>query len=160
MKTCDICDKFGDAVHYLDGGLLRNYGGKISFAGPVRTVKCFEDNSKVKQLLAEDGAGRVLVVDGGGSVKKALLGDLIAGGAVAKGWVGVVIYGCIRDSEAVSKMDIGILAIGTTPRKTDRKDLGDVDVEVSFGSVSFKPGAWLYADEDGVVVADSELSKL
>lgn len=157
MKTADICDTYGDLVQYVDGGLLYHYGGWMEFAGKIRTVKCFEDSSKIEQMLAQDGNGQVLVVDGGASTKRALLGDLLCRSAIPKGWAGIIINGCVRDAQALSMLDIGIMAIGSTPRKTDSKKDGEIDVEVTFGGVTFKPGSYLYADGDGVVISDTAL---
>eukprot|EP00746_Dinoflagellata_sp_MGD_P167744 gnl/MRDRNA2_/MRDRNA2_98620_c0_seq1.p1 gnl/MRDRNA2_/MRDRNA2_98620_c0~~gnl/MRDRNA2_/MRDRNA2_98620_c0_seq1.p1 ORF type:complete len:198 (-),score=43.42 gnl/MRDRNA2_/MRDRNA2_98620_c0_seq1:274-867(-) len=157
FKTADICDTHGDSVQYVDGGILQHYGGWTEFCGQIRTVKCSEDNAKVKEVLAQDGHGKVLVIDGGGSRKRALLGDLICKNAVPKGWMGIIINGCIRDAEAISNADLGVMAIGSNPRMTEAKNTGQIDVEVTFGSVCFKPGAYLYADKDGVVVSDTAI---
>ena len=121
------------------------------------TVKCFEDNSKVKELLATPGAGRVLFVDGGGSLRRALLGDLIAASAVKQGWSGVVVYGAVRDVDALAEMDLGVQALGTTPLKTERRGLGDANVPVRVAGVSIKSGDWLYADNNGVIISPRAL---
>ncbi|WP_316309896.1 ribonuclease E activity regulator RraA, partial [Clavibacter michiganensis] len=123
-----------------------------SFEGPVRTVRCFEDNVLLKSLLSSPGDGAVLVVDGDGSYGTALMGDMIAQLAVDNGWAGVVIHGCVRDSVAIAAMPLGVKALGTNPRKSGKQGGGETDVTVQFGGVTFRPGARLYADEDGVLV--------
>jgi regulator of ribonuclease activity A len=118
----------------------------------VRTVRCFEDNVLLKSLLSSPGDGAVLVVDGDGSYGTALMGDMIAQLAVDNGWAGVVIHGCVRDSVAIAAMPLGVKALGTNPRKSGKQGGGETDVTVQFGGVTFRPGARLYADEDGVLV--------
>ena len=151
IRTADLCDANEDA----DVLLLRleSYGARADFAGPISTVKVHEDNVLVKAALAEPGRGRVLVVDGGGSMRCALVGDNLAAMARDNGWAGVVVYGCIRDAAQIAEMNVGVLALGTHPRKSVKHGRGDRDVEVSFGSVTFRPGAHLYADADGVIVS-------
>ncbi len=131
---------------------LRQFGGARLFSGPVATVRCFEDNVLVKQRVAEPGEGRVLVVDGGGSFRCALVGDNVAGTALANGWAGLVLNACVRDVDALAELAIGIKAIGTNPRPSGKTGDGEVDVVVSFGGAEFTPGAMLYSDEDGVLV--------
>ena len=128
------------------------------FAGRVATVKCFEDNTQVKAALGEPGEGRVLVVDAGGSLRCAMLGDLIAASAVDQGWAGVLIYGCIRDSARIAGMALGVKALAAMPRKGERRGEGQRDIPVTVAEVSFRPGDWVYCDEDGVVVADGPLA--
>ena len=124
------------------------------------TVKCFEDNSFVKTTLAKPGEGKVLVIDGGASLRKALVGDLIAADAVKNKWEGIIVNGCIRDSEKINTMpEIGIKAINTHPRKTEKKNIGDVEVPVEFGGVRFVPGQYLVADVDGIVVAEFDITQ-
>lgn len=149
--TADLYDEIEEQGQVVSPG-LRNYGGKPLFAGPIRTVKCHEDNSKVKELVATPGEGHVLVVDGGGSMRCALLGDMLAGQAVENGWAGIVIYGCIRDSHIMATLDLGVKALETNPRKSVKRGIGDVDVSVNFHGVTFCPGDHLYADQDGVIV--------
>ena len=156
ILTSDLCDKYLDKLKYPDN-IFRDYGKKIRFQGVISTVSCLEDNSKVKEALAEPGNGRVLVVNGGGSLKRALVGDQIASNALKNGWSGVVVHGCIRDSKEISEIDIGIKAISTTPRKTEKRGMGLRDVPVSFASVTFNPGEYLVADEDGIVVGEQSL---
>ena len=152
FTTADLCDQFSDEVEVCEP-LFRVYGGEQRFAGELATIKCFEDNSLVRDLLAERGNGRVLVIDAGGSMRRAVLGDLLAQKAVDNGWVGVVIFGCLRDSGAIAKMPIGVRALGTLPLKTDKRGEGQRDLPVRFAGVTFSPGEWVYADEDGLIVA-------
>ncbi|MBI2423889.1 MAG: ribonuclease E activity regulator RraA [Candidatus Hydrogenedentes bacterium] len=157
FKTADLCDRHADTLQI--GELpFRDFGGRVSFHGEIETVKAFEDNSQVRECVGRPGEGKVLVVDGGGSMRRAMLGDLLAAKAVSNGWMGILIYGCIRDSEAIGRMDLGVKALGTHPCKTEKRDLGDHNVEVRFAGVTFVPGHYLYADEDGVVVSASPLS--
>ncbi|KAF4719331.1 hypothetical protein FOZ62_004812 [Perkinsus olseni] len=158
-STADICDWCGDSVEYVDP-LFHSFGMRKQFCGKIRTVKCHEDNSLVKKLLGTPSKGEVLVIDGGGSNRRALVGDLIAASAVKNGWAGVVVYGYIRDSAAINKMDIGVKALGAHPRKTEKKDIGDVDVAVKFGGVVFTPGHWLYSDEDGILFQGAVASEM
>lgn len=158
-STADLCDKFGDRLSYV-APLFKFYGGKKHFGGQIVTVKCFEDNSFVKTLLSKPGEGKVLVIDGGASLRRALVGDLIALDAVKNKWEGIIVNGCIRDSEQINTMvEIGIKAINTHPRKTEKKNIGDVDVTVEFGGVKFIPGQFLMADLDGIVVSDFDLTQ-
>ncbi|MEV7090171.1 ribonuclease E activity regulator RraA [Streptomyces sp. NPDC093085] len=149
--TNDLADELGDAVRSCDTQ-FRQYGAVRRFCGPVRTVRCRDDNALMHATLATPGAGAVLVVDGGGSVHTALIGDVIAGLALANGWSGVVINGAVRDSPALAPLPIGIKAVGANPRKSAKAGTGEVDVPVSFGGTEFVPGETLYSDEDGVVV--------
>ena len=137
--------------------MFQRYGGKNTFAGQVVTLKLFEDNSLVRTVLGEPGTGKVLVVDGGGSLRCALLGDQLAEMAVKNGWEGVVVYGCIRDSAAINTLPLGVRALNTHPLKTVKKNIGERDVNVTFGGVTLKPGEWLCADEDGVIVSTTPL---
>lgn len=155
--TTDLCDKYSGELQIAEP-MFADFGGEPAFAGPISTVKCFEDNSKVREALEETGEGRVLVVDGGGSDRCALLGDNLAQLAIDNGWAGVLVYGCIRDSAEIGDMPIAVKALATHPRKSDKRDLGDRDVAVRFAGVDFEPGAWLYADLDGLVVSRRELT--
>ena len=137
--------------------MFQRYGGKTAFVGQIVTLKLFEDNSLVRAVLGEPGAGKVLVVDGGGSMRCALLGDQLAEMAVKNGWEGVVVYGCIRDSAAINGLALGVRALNTHPLKTVKKNVGERDVNVTFGGVTLKPGEWLCADEDGVIVSTTSL---
>lgn len=156
FKTADLCDDYADRVRIAEPGFV-DFGGNTVFSGPISTIKCFEDNSKVRQQLSTPGEGRVLVVDAGGSRRCAMLGDLLAQKGVDNGWAGVVMYGLIRDSLDIGQMPIGVKALGTHPQKSEKKDIGDIDVPVSFHGVTFNPGEYLYADHDGIIVSASKL---
>jgi regulator of ribonuclease activity A len=151
LKTADLYDLHEEQLQVCKPG-FRHYGGYKAFNGPITTLKCFEDNSKVREQLDQAGEGRVLVVDGGGSLRCALLGDILAQKAVDNGWAGVVVNGCIRDAAEIGGMPLGVMALATNPRKSVKKGMGDIGVEVKFSGVTFKPSEWLYADEDGIVV--------
>ncbi len=154
--TPDLCDENPELVRVLEP-MLSNFGGREAFGGEIVTVKCFEDNSLVKENLATPGEGKVMVVDGGGSLRKALLGDMIAESAVKNGWAGVIIYGCIRDVSTVSGLDLGVQALATIPLKTDKRGIGDYNIPVTFGGVTFNPGEYVYADSNGVIVSAKNL---
>lgn len=156
MNTCDLCDSHDAQVRVLELP-LRDYGGRIAFDGIVSTIKAYEDNSLVRDAVAEPGNGRVLVIDGGGSLRRSMLGDLLAVKALENGWAGVVVFGAIRDSAAIGAMALGVKALGTCPRKTDKLGQGLRDVPVRFGGLVIRPGEWLCADADGVVLADGVL---
>ncbi|MDA0633538.1 ribonuclease E activity regulator RraA [Nonomuraea sp. MCN248] len=151
VSTADLYDERGDELDSCDLQ-LRQYGGRRAFHGRIATVRCHQDNALVKAALAEPGEGRVLVVDGGGSVRTALMGDVIAGSAVAGGWAGVVINGAVRDVAALRELDLGVKALGSNPRKSAKDGVGERDVPVSFGGVTFHPGAELWSDDDGILV--------
>jgi regulator of ribonuclease activity A len=154
--TPDLCDRFPEVA--VAEPLFRSYGGRTAFAGPVATVRCLEDNSRVRELLLGAGDGRVLVVDGQGSLRHALLGDMLAAEAVRNGWAGVLLHGCVRDVEALATLPLGVLALAACPRRTDKRGLGEVDVAVNFAGVAFHPGDWLYADGNGVLLSPTPLS--
>ena len=151
IATADLYDELEESVQSLSLQ-LRSFGLRRAFDGPVRTVRCHEDNALVKSVLSTPGAGAVLVVDGGGSLQRALMGDMIAELAVQHGWAGVVINGVIRDSVAIDGLDLGVKALGTNPRKSTKLGAGEVDVPLDFGGVVFRVGAHLYSDEDGILV--------
>lgn len=157
IQTADLCDAHEDKVRVLQP-MLKSYGGLRSFAGQIATLKVFEDNTLVRSTLESPGNGRVLVVDGGGSMRCALVGDQLAVLAVNNGWAGIVVYGCIRDSKAISNMNVGVFALGTHPRKSVKKGIGEAELTVTFGGLDFDPGHYLYADEDGVIVAEADLT--
>jgi len=152
LSTADLCDQFESELR-ICAPMFRSYGGRTSFGGPITTLKLFEDNGLVRKALEAPGNGRVLVVDGGGSMRRALVGDQIAALAVKNGWAGIVVFGCIRDSAAIGDMDLGVFALGTHPLKTVKRNEGQVDLTVSFGGIDFVPGHHLYADGDGVIVS-------
>lgn len=156
LLTTDLCDANEDKVRVVEP-MFSSFGGREAFHGKIATLKLFEDNSLVRTMLATPGEGRVLVIDGGGSLRRALVGDQLAELAVKNGWAGIVVYGCIRDSRAIGAMDIGVFAVDTHPMKTVKRNVGEADVPVNFGGVTFTPGEWLYADEDGVIVSATAL---
>lgn len=156
FSTPDICDDFSDQLQVLEP-LFREFGGKDKFSGEVVTIKCFEDNSLVKQTLGTAGHGKVLVVDGGGSLRCALLGDLLGAMAVENGWQGILVNGCVRDVEILKGMDLGVRAINSYPRKSTKRGEGQLNVSIRFAGVGFEPGQYLYADENGIVVAGHDL---
>ncbi|MEV6037075.1 ribonuclease E activity regulator RraA [Nonomuraea sp. NPDC052116] len=151
VVTADLYDERGDQLDSCDLQ-LRQYGGRRAFSGPVVTVRCHEDNVLLKSVLSEPGEGRVLVVDGGGSLHTAVMGDVIAGMAVANGWAGVVINGAVRDVAALRELDLGVKALGSNPRKSAKVGGGERDVPVTFGGATFRPGADLFSDDDGILV--------
>lgn len=154
--TPDLCDEYPDLVQVL-APMLQNFGGVDSFGGEIVTVKCFEDNSIVKEQVGLPGQGRVMVVDGGGSMRNALLGDMLAEKAAENGWEGLIIYGCIRDVDVIRQTKLGVQAISTHPRKTEKRGLGDLNIPVTFGGITFVPGQYVYADNNGVIVAPTRL---
>jgi regulator of ribonuclease activity A len=150
-----LADQHPDTARVLKAGFI-SFGGREAFAGPAQTVKCFEDNSKVKELASTPGEGRVLVVDGGGSLRRALLGDMIAAAAAQNGWAGFVIDGAVRDVEVLRTLDLGVKALDSIPLKTDKRGLGDVGVRVEVGGVLVNPGDRVYADATGIVVLPAD----
>lgn len=134
-----------------------NYGAVKQFGGPVVTIKCHEDNSLVKQCVEEPGEGRVIVVDGGGSMRRSLLGDMLAEKAAASGWAGLVINGVIRDVDQIGETSLGVQALGTCPVKTEKLGMGQRDVTVNVGGVDIAPGDYIYADNNGVIVSTTPL---
>ncbi len=156
FQTTDLCDDNEGKVHAV-APMFRSFGGKTRFAGPIRTLKVFEDNALVRSTLNTPGQGAVLVVDAGGSMRCAMLGDQLALLGVKNGWTGVIMYGCIRDSGPIGGRDLGVFALGTHPMKSVKKGAGDLDIPVSFGGVTFVTGQYLYADEDGVIVSETPL---
>jgi regulator of ribonuclease activity A len=157
-STPDICDDYERTIRIVDPSIgLRNFGGRTRFGGQAITVKCFEDNSKVKELAKTmDGRNKVMVVDGGGSRRRALLGDIVAADCVEQGWEGLVIFGSIRDVDEISKLDLGVQALGSHPQKTEKRNEGQVNVPVSFGGVTIHPGDFIVCDNNGIVVNDTD----
>jgi regulator of ribonuclease activity A len=151
QSTCDLSDQHEERAR-IPAPVFRDFGGRTRFAGTAVTVKCFEDNARVKELLATPGNGRVLVVDGGAGTRCALLGDIIARDAVANGWEGVVVYGCVRDTAVLATLDIGIKAIGATPRRSTRRGEGTAHIAIDLAGVRVVEGDTIVADEDGLVV--------
>jgi regulator of ribonuclease activity A len=156
VSVPDICDDFHEELKVLDP-LFSDFGAKRRFSGEIVTVKCFEDNSLVRDLVGSEGNGRVIVVDGGGSLRRALLGDLLAAKAAKNGWQGLLINGCVRDVEILETIDLGIKALNAHPVKTDKRGEGQLNVPVEFGGVRIVPGRYLYADQNGVAVAFRDL---
>jgi regulator of ribonuclease activity A len=159
FSTCDLCDSLksdsSGATRWLPGSLYRSYGGQARFAGPVATVRCLDDNTPVKAAVESFGAGRVLVVDGGASLRRALLGGNLAASAAKNGWAGVLVHGAVRDLEELRAAAVGIFALGHVPMPTERREPGLADLPVQIQGVWIRPGDWLYADEDGVVITPS-----
>ncbi|MFJ3982677.1 ribonuclease E activity regulator RraA [Streptomyces fungicidicus] len=151
VPTADLVDRYGTELRVCELQ-FRQFGGHRGFAGPVRTVSCHEDNGLLRDLLRTPGDGAVLVVDGGGSLRTALVGDLIAGAAQDNGWAGLVLHGAVRDSAALAGLRLGVKALGTIPRKSAKEAAGAVDVPVTFGGVTFRPGDVLHADDDGIAL--------
>lgn len=158
IVTPDLCDEHPEVA--VVEPMFRNLGGKKAFGGEIVTVKCHEDNSIVKEQVGKPGNGRVLVVDGGGSRRIALLGDMLAEKAAANGWQGIIVYGCIRDVDIVGETDLGVQALATHPRKSEKRGLGDLNVVVNFGGVTFRPGDYVYADNNGIIVSEKALPEV
>jgi regulator of ribonuclease activity A len=156
FKTADLCDAHSDKLQIAEPG-FRSFGGHSRFHGEIITVKLFEDNSLVRETLGLPGHGKVLVVDGGASRRCALLGDLLAASAVENRWSGILVNGCIRDSADIADMSLGVMALDTHPLKSVKKGIGEMNVPVRFAGVTFRPGEYLYADEDGVILSSTAL---
>jgi len=153
QSTCDLSDKYGDKGRVIPPG-LHHFGGVTRFGGAVVTLKCPEDNTRLKELVATPGGGRVLVVDGGGSLRYALLGDLVAKQAEAHGWAGIVVHGCVRDTAVLKQLKLGVVALAAMPRRSLKNGEGTVGIAVEIAGVRCAPGDWLFADEDGIFVID------
>lgn len=151
LATADLYDERGEDLQSV-ALQFRSFGGVAAFNGKIRTVHCFEDNVVLKSVLSSLGEGAVLVVDGGGSLDRALMGDMIADLAVGNGWAGVIINGAVRDRKDLSQLPLGIKALGSNPRKSTKGGAGETDVPVTIDGVAFRPGAMVYADEDGILV--------
>ncbi len=159
FATCDLCDLHkndSDGRFRVLPPVFRDYGGRSVFSGPVATVKCHEDNTPVKAAVESPGLGRVLVVDGGGSLRRALVGGNLAAAAARNGWVGIVVDGCVRDVAELQQCELGIRALALMPLPTERRLPGQADVPVQIQGVWVRPGDWLYADADGIVVLAEE----
>ena len=152
----DICDEFPEEISVLEP-LFSNFGGRQRFSGEIITIRCFEDNSLLRDVVRDEGRGRVIVVDGGGSLRRALLGDMLAAIAEENGWQGIVINGCVRDVEILETIDLGVKALNCHPVKTDKRGEGQLNVPVSFAGVHFRPGQYLYTDKNGTAVAPGDL---
>lgn len=156
FSTADLYDRYEGQLGVCEP-IFADFGGREAFFGQAVTVKCFEDNSRIKEALAQPGGGRVLMADAGGSLRCAMLGDLIAESAVGNGWAGVVIDGCVRDSKRLAGLDLGIKALAATPRKSTRRGEGQRDLPIDIGGVGVEPDDWVYCDEDGILVAKQAL---
>lgn len=155
IATADLCDQHETDTRSCETQ-FRQFGGRRAFHGRIATVRCFEENVLVKRVLSEPGNGGVLVVDGGGSLGAALIGDIIAGIALSNGWSGIIVHGAVRDVAALGRLEIGLKALGSNPRKSAKTGAGEVGTPVTFGGTTFEPGHWLYSDDDGVVVSPFE----
>ena len=156
FSTADLYDKYEESLQ-IARPIFNDYGGKKAFFGPMATVKVFEDNSLVKEALAEPGQGKVLIVDGGASLHCALAGDRLARMGQENGWAGLIIYGCIRDSRIIAARDIGLKALNTNPRKSVKQGRGERDIPLYFADVCFAPGRYVYADHDGIALSSARL---
>ena len=156
FKTADLCDEYSDDLIILSQ-VFKSYGKASSFCGIISTIKCFNDNSMVREAVNTDGSNKVLVVDGKGSTECALLGDMLAEAAFKNNWSGIIINGCIRDSDIIANIDLGVFALSTIPVKSVKKGLGENNVNISFMNTTFKPGEYIYADLDGIIISEKEL---
>ncbi len=158
LKTTDLCDANPDKVNVAEPIGFKDFGGNTYFNGQIHTLKCFEDNSFVRKALELNGEGKVLVVDGGGSLRCALLGDMLADLAIKNKWNGIIVYGCIRDSEAISKLPLGVKAISTIPLKSNKRNEGKENITVKFAGIEFVPGQFVYCDVDGIITSNASIS--
>ncbi|HZJ94862.1 MAG TPA: ribonuclease E activity regulator RraA [Thiopseudomonas sp.] len=154
--TPDLCDANPDVQ--VAEPMFANFGGRDSFGGEIVTIKCHEDNSVVKTQAEQPGHGKVMVVDGGGSLRRAMLGDMVAAQAAKNGWEGIIIYGCVRDVDVLPEINLGVQALGSHPMKTDKHNIGQLNVVVNFAGVTFRPGEFVYADNNGIIVSETALS--
>ena len=157
FKTADLCDLYSDDLIIMHQQ-FNSYGKKESFFGKISTIKCLNDNSKVREAVNSDGFNKVLVVDGNASMECALLGDILAEAASKNNWSGIIVNGCIRDSKVIGTLNVGVKARGTHPLKSAKTHMGEKGTTVAFGGLEFVPGHWLYADEDGIVISEQELT--
>lgn len=156
-NTSALCDIYIDQVDVVEP-MFSNFGGSVSFAGQITTVKCFEDNSLVREILEQDGGGRVLLVDGGGSLRRALIDAELASLAEENDWEGMVVYGCVREVDELEDMSVGIQALASVPVGAAQQGIGEVDVPVNFGGVTFLPEDYVYADNTGVILSQEPLN--
>lgn len=158
FDTADLCDRFAERENFqIAEPIFRSFGGKHHFSGQITTLKVFEDNTLVRETLEEKVGDRVLVIDGGGSRRCALLGDTLTALAVENGWQGIIVYGCIRGSETINQLPIGVMALNTHPLRSSKHDQGRRDEMITFAGVNFKKDHYLYADSDGVIVSETKL---
>lgn len=156
IDTSELCDLYSDQIDVVEP-ILSNFGGVTSFFGKITTIKCFESNGLIEEVLSEDGEGRVLLVDGGGSVRRALIDSRLAQLAVNNHWEGIVIYGAVRQIEELETLDIGIQALAPIPVDAENSDIGEIDTPVNFGSVTFLPEDFIYSDLTGIILSAEEL---
>ncbi len=156
IATADLCDAHADRLQ-IARPELKAYGGRRQFGGRIHTVQVYKDNILVRRQIENTVIDAVLVIDGGGSLECALVGDILAGLALQNGWQGLVVNGCIRDAAAIAELPIGIRALNTHPLKSGKRGTGQENLPVTFAGITFRPGEYLYADEDGVVVSPSRL---
>ena len=157
IKTADLCDEYIDQLTVALPIGLNNYGGKKAFYGEIVTIKCLDNNPLIRATLSKNGKGKVLIVDGEASKNCALTGDNIAQLAFENEWSGIIINGCIRDSEAIGKIEIGVKALYTNPIKSGKQDFGEINIPITFANVTFYPGEYVYSDEDGIVISKTKL---
>jgi regulator of ribonuclease activity A len=157
MKTTDLSDQFPNEVKIAEP-IFKDFGGAKTFYGEIVTLKVFEDNSLVRKMLEQNGEGKVLVVDGGGSLRCALLGDMLGELAVKNKWNGIVVFGCVRDSAALKLLPLGIKALNTHPLKSVKRNEGQEQLKVTFAGIDFVPNHFLVADDDGILVSEKRLS--
>lgn len=155
-NTSALCDIYLDQVDVVEP-LFSNFGGSASFAGQITSIKCFEDNGLIRSCLEQDGVGRVLLIDGGGSLRRALIDAELAALAEENEWEGIVVYGCVREVDELEDMSIGIQALASIPVGAVANDIGEIDVAVNFGSVTFMPEDFLYADNTGIIISQEPL---
>ena len=158
QRTTDISDTLHPNVQYVNP-IYKIYGSRLNFSGEIQTIKCFEDNSLVRDALDSNGKNKILVVDAGGSKRCAMLGDQLVTKAIKNGWEGILMYGLIRDSDIIDEMSIGIRALGTHPLKSIKKNIGEKNIIVNFSGVTFTPGEYLYADKDGIIIIKEKISE-
>lgn len=156
FSVCDLCDAHEDRIQVAES-IFRDFGGRRAFGGQIVTISCHEDNSLVRDAVATPGEGKVLIVDGGGSLQRSLLGDQLASKAKENGWQGIIVHGAIRDIEVIADIDLGVKALNVIPLKTEKRGLGELDVPVRFAGVTFNPGDYVYADVNGLIVSDTAL---
>lgn len=155
-NTSELCDLFADSVDVLEP-IFNSYGGQLSFGGEITTIKCYEDRGLIDRLLTEPGEGKVLLIDGGGSTRRALVDAQSAQNALENGWEAIVCYGSVRDVDTLADVDIGILAVASIPVNADSEETGDVDIPVNFAGVTFLPEDHIYADSTGVILSPEPL---
>jgi regulator of ribonuclease activity A len=158
LLTTDLCDEYADKLNVAEPIGFNDYGKKKCFSGEIVTLKCFEANPLVRKNLEQNGEGKVLVVDAGGSKRCAMVGDKLGDEAFKNKWNGIIVYGCIRDSAELAKIEVGVKALGTHPLKSARKMEGEENIKVHFAGIDFVPGEYVYCDEDGIVVSKDQLS--